>query len=25
LDAAGIVASVRERLGSKEPRLVANS
>jgi 1-deoxy-D-xylulose-5-phosphate synthase len=25
LDAAGIIASVRERLGSKEPRLVANS
>jgi 1-deoxy-D-xylulose-5-phosphate synthase len=25
LDAAGIVASVRERLGNKEPRLVANS
>ena len=25
LDASGIVASVRERLGSKEPRLVANS
>lgn len=25
LDAAGIVASVRERLGSTEPRLVANS
>jgi len=25
LDAAGIVASVRERLGSKEPRLVVNS
>jgi 1-deoxy-D-xylulose-5-phosphate synthase len=25
LDAAGIVKSVRQRLGSKEPRLVANS